>query len=166
MGGRLHARRCKEETCMALCRNSVSLMKEYNIRRHCETSPKHTDKETYKNMDMEENLRKVEELKRSLKPPVGCVHQRKKTKRGYCQGQFYCGWRGCEITPSLYQGRICESLHAKRLWCRVPSERQLFSNVNLSRITWKNMAKKDINEKNEFCEVDVDPETTRFWNAP
>jgi len=28
------------------------------------------------------------------------------------------------------------------------------------------MAKKDENEKKEFFEVDVDPQTTRFWNAP
>ena len=50
-----------------LCGDSVSVMKEYNLRRHYETSTKHTGKETYKNMNTEQKLQKVEELKRCLK---------------------------------------------------------------------------------------------------
>lgn len=42
---------------------SVAVMKEYNLRRHYETSQKHTDKDKYKNMDTEQSLQKVEELK-------------------------------------------------------------------------------------------------------
>jgi len=88
MGGRVHASRCKEETCVALCRNSVSVMKEYNIRRHCETSPKHTGKETYKNRDMEENLRKVEELKRSLKPQQAMFTKGKRQSEATVKARF------------------------------------------------------------------------------
>lgn len=46
-----------------LCGESVAVMKEYNLRRHHET--KHADKN--KNVDMEQRLQKVEELKRGLK---------------------------------------------------------------------------------------------------
>jgi len=37
--------------------DSVLVMKEYNIKRHCETSPKHTHKEKHKNMGMEQKLK-------------------------------------------------------------------------------------------------------------
>ncbi len=47
-----------------LC-GGVAVMKEYNLRRHHETSKKHTEKD--KNMDTEQRLKKVEELKRGLK---------------------------------------------------------------------------------------------------
>jgi len=33
--------------------DSVTVMKEYDIKRHYETSRKHTDKKKYKKMDME-----------------------------------------------------------------------------------------------------------------
>ena len=33
-----------------LCGESLAVMKEYNLRRHHETSQKHTDKDKYKNM--------------------------------------------------------------------------------------------------------------------
>lgn len=42
-----------------LCGESVAVMKEFNLRRHHET--KHADKN--KDMDMEQRLQKVEELK-------------------------------------------------------------------------------------------------------
>ena len=48
-----------------LCEESLAVMKEYNLRRHHETSKKHTDKD--KNMNTEQRLQKVEELKRGLK---------------------------------------------------------------------------------------------------
>ena len=48
-----------------LCGESVAVMKEYNLRRHRETSKKHTEKD--KNMDTEQRLKKVEELKQGLK---------------------------------------------------------------------------------------------------
>ena len=48
-----------------LCGESLAVMKEYNLRRHHETSKKHTDKD--KNMGTEQRLQKVEELKRGLK---------------------------------------------------------------------------------------------------
>jgi len=35
----------KEKPVCLLCGDSVSVTKEYNIRRHYETSPKHTDKD-------------------------------------------------------------------------------------------------------------------------
>jgi len=44
-----------------MCGQSVAVMKEYNLRRHYETSKKD------KNMDREQRLQKVEELKRGLK---------------------------------------------------------------------------------------------------
>ena len=50
-----------------VCGDSVAVLKEYNLRRHHETSTKHTDKEKYKNMDTEQKLQKVDELKRKLK---------------------------------------------------------------------------------------------------
>ena len=67
-----------------LCGESVAVMKEYNLRRHHETSKKHKDKD--KNMDTEQRLQKVEELKRGLKAPAGSVHKSQITKRGCCQG--------------------------------------------------------------------------------
>lgn len=48
-----------------LCGESLAVMKEYNLRRHHEMSQKHKDKD--KNMNTEQRLQKVEELKRGLK---------------------------------------------------------------------------------------------------
>ena len=50
-----------------LCGESVAVIKEYNLRRHYETSQKHTDKDKYKNIDTEQRLQKVKELKRGLR---------------------------------------------------------------------------------------------------
>lgn len=52
-----------------LCGESVAVMKEYNLRRHFQT--KHADKN--KNMDMEQRLQKVEELKRGLKSQASFI---------------------------------------------------------------------------------------------
>ena len=57
----------KGEPVCLLCRESVAVMRQYNLRRHYETSQKHTDKDKYKNMDTDQRLQKVEELKRRLK---------------------------------------------------------------------------------------------------
>lgn len=46
-----------------LCEESLAAMKEYNLRRHYQMSQKDKDK----NMDTEQRLQKVEELKRGLK---------------------------------------------------------------------------------------------------
>lgn len=43
----------------------MSSVKEYNLQRHYQTSQKHTDKD--KNMDTEQGLQKMEELKQGLK---------------------------------------------------------------------------------------------------
>jgi len=94
-----------------LCEDNASVMKEYNIRRQDEISPKHTAKEKYKNMDMEQKLQKVE-LKRNLKSQQTMKSQI--TKRGCCQDQFYCG-RSCKISPSVYRGEVCKALYAKSL---------------------------------------------------
>ena len=45
-----------------ICEDNVAVIKEYNLRRHCET--KHKDK--LKNMNAEQKLQKVEGLKRNL----------------------------------------------------------------------------------------------------
>jgi len=44
----------------------VFCVKEYNLRQHYDTSPKHIDGK-HKNMDMEQKLQKVENLKISLR---------------------------------------------------------------------------------------------------
>ncbi|KAL7394750.1 hypothetical protein ABVT39_003424 [Epinephelus coioides] len=51
----------KGKPVLLLCGESLAVMKEYNLRRHHETSQKHKDKD--KNMNMEQRLQKVEELK-------------------------------------------------------------------------------------------------------
>ncbi len=45
-----------------VCGGNVAVIKEYNIRRHYET--KHEDK--YKDLNIQQKLQKVEELKKSL----------------------------------------------------------------------------------------------------
>lgn len=47
-----------------LCGETLAVMKEYNLKRHHETSQKHKDKN--KNMNTEQRLKKVGELKRGL----------------------------------------------------------------------------------------------------
>lgn len=69
-----------------LCGESVVVMKEYNLRRHHET--KHAEKD--KNMDMEQRLQKVEELKQGLKPWQAQFRKAKSQSEACCQGQFCC----------------------------------------------------------------------------
>ncbi|KAK7906743.1 hypothetical protein WMY93_015355 [Mugilogobius chulae] len=64
---------------------SVAVMKEYNLRRHHET--KHADKD--KNMDMEQRLQKVEELKRGLKSRQALFRKAKSQSEAAVKASFF-----------------------------------------------------------------------------
>ncbi|KAK2812118.1 hypothetical protein Q5P01_000071 [Channa striata] len=92
-----------------LCGEILAVMKEYNVRRHDQTSQKHTNKD--KNMDTEQRLQNVEELKRGLNEVAEEVA---KSARPFTEGDFI---KNCMLKA------VC------------PDKRQLFSNVSLSRNT-------------------------------
>ena len=127
---------CRQGTCSRRERENlyvddVSIMKENNIIRHYETPPKHTDKEKYNNMNMEQSLKKVQELIRSPKSQQAMF-----TKRDCCQGQLYCGRTGYKSAGPFTEGefvnhcmlKVCDTMWLEKrqfflmwVWPETPS---------------------------------------------
>ncbi len=118
-----------------LCGDSVSVMKEYNLRRHYETSPKHTDKEKYKNMDTKQKLQKVEELKRSLKSQQAMFTKAKSQSMAAVKASLIVAEEVAKSARPFTEGEFVKHCMIKVCDAVCPEKRQLFLNVSLTRNT-------------------------------
>ena len=116
-----------------LCGESLAVMKEYNLRRHYETSKKHTDKD--KNMDTEQRLQKVEELKRGLKSQQALFTKAKSQSEAAVKASFIVAEEVAKSTRPFTEGEFIKNCMLKACDAVCPDKRQLFSNVSLSRNT-------------------------------
>lgn len=120
-----------------VCGDSVSVMKEYNLRRHYETSTKHTDaqKDKYKNMNTEQRLQKVEELKRNLKSQQAMFTKAKSESEAAVKASFIVAEEVAKSARPFTEGDFVKNCMLKVCDVVCPEKRQLFSNVSLSRNT-------------------------------
>ena len=116
-----------------LCGESLAVMKEYNLRRHHETSKKHTDKD--KNMDTEQRLQKVEELKRGLKSQQDLLTKAKSQSEAAVKASFFVAEEVAKSARPFTEGEFIKNCMLKVCDAVCPDKRQLFSNVSLSRNT-------------------------------
>lgn len=116
-----------------LCGESLAVMKEYNLRRHHETSKKHTDKD--KNMDTEQRLQKVEELKRRLKSQQAFFTKAKSQSEAAVKASFIVAEEVAKSARPFTEGEFIKNCMLKVCDTVCPDKRQLFSNVSLSRNT-------------------------------
>uniref|UniRef100_A0A3B3IFR8 Uncharacterized protein n=1 Tax=Oryzias latipes TaxID=8090 RepID=A0A3B3IFR8_ORYLA len=116
-----------------LCGERLSVMKEYNLRRHHETSKKHTDKD--KNMDTEQRLQKVEELKRGLKSQQALFTIAKSQSGAAVKASFIVAEEVEKSARPFTEGEFIKNCMLKVCDAVCPDKRQLFSNVSLSRNT-------------------------------
>lgn len=114
-----------------LCGESVAVMKEYNLRRHHET--KHADKT--ENMDMEQRLQKVEELKRGLKSRQGLFRKAKSQSEAAVRASFILAEEIAKSSRPFTEGDFIKDCMLKVCDEVCPDKRQLFLNVSLSRNT-------------------------------
>ncbi|KAL3992366.1 KRAB domain-containing zinc finger protein [Sarotherodon galilaeus] len=122
----------KGKPCL-LCGESVAVMKEYNLRRHYETSKKHKDKD--KNMDTEQRLQKVEELKRGLKSRQALFTKAKSQSEAAVKVSFLVAEEAAKSAQPFREGEFIKNCMLKVCDAVCPDKRQLFSNVSLSRNT-------------------------------
>uniref|UniRef100_A0A8C6VWZ3 SPIN-DOC-like zinc-finger domain-containing protein n=1 Tax=Nothobranchius furzeri TaxID=105023 RepID=A0A8C6VWZ3_NOTFU len=116
-----------------LCGESLAVMKEYNLRRHHETSKKHTDKD--KNMDTEQRLQKVEELKRGLKSQQALFTKAKSQSEAAVRASLIVAEEVAKSARPFTEGELIKTCMLKVCNAVCPDKRQLFSNVSLSRNT-------------------------------
>ncbi|KAL4009366.1 hypothetical protein ACER0C_003218 [Sarotherodon galilaeus] len=116
-----------------LCGESVAVMKEYNLRRHYETSKKHKDKD--KNMDTEQRLQKVEELKRGLKSRQALFTKAKSQSEAAVKASFLVAEEVAKSARPFREGEFIKNCMLKVCDAVCPDKQQLFSNVSLSRNT-------------------------------
>uniref|UniRef100_A0AAY4BEV8 SPIN-DOC-like zinc-finger domain-containing protein n=1 Tax=Denticeps clupeoides TaxID=299321 RepID=A0AAY4BEV8_9TELE len=114
-----------------LCGESVAVMKEFNLRRHHET--KHVDKD--KDMDMEQRLQKVEELKRGLKSWQALFRKAKSQSEAAVKARFILAEEIAKSARPFTEGDFIKNRMLKVCDEVCPDKRQLFSNVSLSRNT-------------------------------
>lgn len=108
-----------------VCGDSVSVMKEYNLRRHYETSTKHT----------EQRLQKVEELKRNLKSQQAMFTKAKSQSKAAVKASFIVAEEVAKSARPFTEGDFVKNCMLKVCDVVCPEKRQLFSNVSLSRNT-------------------------------
>lgn len=116
-----------------LCGESLAVMKEYNLRRHYETSKKLTEKD--KNMDTEQRLQKVEELKRRLKSQQAPFTKAKSQSEAAVKASFIVAEEVAKSARPFTEGEFIKNCMLKVCDAVCPDKRQLFSNVSLSRNT-------------------------------
>lgn len=116
-----------------LCGESLAVMKEYNLRRHHQTSQKNSDKD--KNMDMEQRLQKVEELKRGLKSRQALFTYAKSQNEAAVKASFIVAEEVAKSARPFTEGEFIKNCMLKICDAVCPDKRQLFSNVSLSRNT-------------------------------
>ncbi|KAM6972592.1 general transcription factor II-I repeat domain-containing protein 2-like [Aplochiton taeniatus] len=116
-----------------LCGESVAVMKEYNLRRHYETSKKHKDKD--KKMDTEQRLQKVEELKRGLKCRQALLTTAKSQSTAAVKASFIVAEEVAKSARPFTEGEFIKNCMFKACDTVCPDKRQLFANVSLSRNT-------------------------------
>lgn len=116
-----------------LCGESLAVIKEYNLRRHHETSKKHTDKD--KNMDTEQKLQKVEELKRGLKSQQAMFTKAGSQSEAAVKASFVVAEEVAKSARPFTEGEFIKNCMLKVCDAVCPDKRQLFSNVSLSRNT-------------------------------
>ena len=114
-----------------LCGESVAVMKEFNLRRHHET--KHADQA--KDMDMEQRLQKVEELKRGLKSRQALFRKAKSQSEAAVKASFILAEEIAKSARPFTEGDFIKNCMLKVCDKVCPDNRQLFSNVSLSRNT-------------------------------
>ncbi|KAM4566993.1 general transcription factor II-I repeat domain-containing protein 2-like [Odontesthes bonariensis] len=116
-----------------LCGESVAVMKEYNLRRHYQTSQKHTVKD--KNMDTEQRLQKVKELKRGLKSRQAMFTHVKSQSEAAVKASFIVAKEVAKSARPFTEGEFIKKCMLEVCDAVCPDKRVLFSNVSLSRNT-------------------------------
>ncbi|KAK2814429.1 hypothetical protein Q5P01_000472 [Channa striata] len=121
----------KEKPICLVCGANMSVSKEYNIRRHFET--RHHDK--YKDLNANERLKKVEEMKKGLMSRQTMFTKAKSQSEASVKASFIVAQEITKSARHFNEGeyvkmcmvKICEVVCAKK--------KQAFLNVSLSRNT-------------------------------
>ncbi|XP_058022331.1 general transcription factor II-I repeat domain-containing protein 2-like [Ahaetulla prasina] len=117
-----------EDKAMCLvCRKTVAVFKEYNIRRHYEA--KHPDK--YKNLNIQQKLKKVEELKKSLMSFVKAKSQREAAVKA----SFIVAEEIAKSAWPFTEGEFLKRCMLKVCDLLCPDQKEVFLNLSLSRNT-------------------------------
>lgn len=90
-----------------VCGGNVAVIKEYNIRRHYET--KHEDK--YKDLNIQQKLQKVEELKKSLVSQQTMFTKAKSQSEAVMKASYIVAEEITKSAPAIYRRRVFEELH-------------------------------------------------------
>ena len=105
-----------------LCRDSVAVMTEYNIRRHYET--KHQDR--YKHLDTTQRLQKVEELKRSLVSQQTMFTKAKSQSEAAVKASFIVAAEVAKSARPFTEGEFVKNCMIKVCDAVCPEKRQAF----------------------------------------
>ena len=112
--GRVYIHWCKDKAVCLLCRDSVALMKDDNVRGHFEMG--HHDR--YEHLDMNQTLQKLEELKRSLVSKQAMFTKAKSHSEAAVTARFIVA---AEVAKS--GGEFVKKLHDESLRHRVPRKK-------------------------------------------
>lgn len=112
-----------------VCGANVAVIKEYNLRWHYET--KHQDK--YKNLDLQQKLQKVEKLKKSLLLRQFMFTKAKQQSEATMKASFIVTGEIANSAWPFTEGGFlkCYMMKVSDVLC--PDQKQVFSNVSLSR---------------------------------
>ncbi|XP_062373410.1 general transcription factor II-I repeat domain-containing protein 2-like [Sardina pilchardus] len=114
-----------------VCGADVAVIKEYNLRRHYET--RHQEK--YKDMNIQQKLQKVVELKRSLVAQQTMFAKAKSQNDAALKASFVVVEEIAKSARPFTEGEFLKTCMLKVCDVVCPDKRQAFLNVSLSRNT-------------------------------
>lgn len=114
-----------------LCGANVAVIKEYNVKRHYET--KHQDK--LKNLNAEQKMQKVEELKKNMKIQQMFFTRAKSQSEAAVKASFIVAEEIAKSGRPFSEGEFLKSCMMKVCDILCPDKKQMFANVSLSRNT-------------------------------
>lgn len=121
----------KDRPICLLCLESVSVFKEYNLRRHFET----THQQRYGAMDGEQRLQKVTELKRNIQQQQNMFNRGKTQSEGAVKASFIIAEEIAKSGKPFTEGEFVKNCMIKVCDVVCPDKQQAFANVSLTRNT-------------------------------
>ncbi|XP_027132797.1 general transcription factor II-I repeat domain-containing protein 2-like [Larimichthys crocea] len=121
----------KDKPICLVCGANVSVSKEYNIRRHYET--RHHDK--YKDLNANERLKKVEEMKKGLMSQQTMFTKSKSQSEAAVKASFIVAQEIAKSARPFNEGEFVKMCMVKICEVVCPEKKQAFLNVSLSRNT-------------------------------
>jgi len=114
-----------------ICGANVAVFKEFNLRRHYET--KHQD--NLKDLNAEQKIRKVEELKKNLTFQQKFFTRAKSQSEAAVKASFIVAEEIAKAARPFTEGEFLKSCMIKVCDVVCPDKKQMLANVSLSRNT-------------------------------